>query len=92
METGDRFIFCPVNPLRHRGFGIQLYAAQYPLSEAQIPPLINEMSHMEVNRFTSQHFFFKLKQVGDDLSDDILSNLVSVNRPPYVAIRQELVT
>ena len=27
MQTGDRFIFCPVNPLRHRGFGIQLYVA-----------------------------------------------------------------
>lgn len=81
VNTGNRFIFCPVNPFSHRGFGIQLYAAQYPLSEAQITSLINEMSHMEVNRFTSQNFFLKFKQIGDDLSDDILSNLVQENFP-----------
>lgn len=36
---------------------------------------------MEVNRFAIQHFFFKFKQIGDDLSDDILSNLVQENFP-----------
>lgn len=31
---------------------------------------------MKVNWFTAQHFSFKFKQIGDDLSDDILCNLV----------------
>lgn len=76
MHPRDGFVFGPVNAFGDHRFRIELNAAQYPFFKTQVAAFVDQMAHMEIDRFSAEHLFFKFIQVNDHLLYHIFSHPV----------------